>query len=482
MTIPNDVKDVLKQLQNAGFEAYIVGGCVRDLLLKRKPKDWDIATNAKPEEIQKLFPDSFYENKFGTVGIKTNSKDETLQVIEATTYRTETTYSDKRHPDKIEFSKSLEEDLKRRDFTVNALAMDAEGKITDLFDGQTDLKEGFIRTVGKADERFSEDALRLMRAVRLAAELAFTIDAETMESLKKNAHLIKLIASERVRDELIKLINTKNAYDGILFMQDTGLLELVLPEVAKGIGVDQSKHHIYTVFEHNALALKWAAEHDYPLHVKFAALLHDVGKPKTKRGEGEEATFYGHEVVGAKIAKKLLERLRFNKKFTDKIVTLVRYHLFYYEVDEVTESSVRRLIAKVGAENMDDLVLVRICDRMGSGVPKPEPYRLRHFRYMIDKVQKDAISVGMLKISGDDIMKELNIKPGPKIGQILNILLDEILDDQGKNKKTYLIERAKELGKLSDKELQELKEQAIKKQEKLEQVVDEKIKKKYYLK
>jgi len=480
--IPKEVQNILKTLEKEGFEAYIVGGCVRDFLLNKNPKDWDITTNAKPEQIQKLFADCFYENKFGTVGIKTDSKEDSLKVVEATTYRTEAQYTDRRHPDKIEFSTSLSEDLKRRDFTVNALAMNLKGDIVDLFEGQKDLKEGIIRTVGGPKERFGEDALRLLRAIRFAAQLNFTIEDKTINAIKQNAKLIKKIAPERTRDELIKLIDTKNAYNGILFMKDTGLLDLILPEVAKGIGVQQAKHHIYTVFEHNALALKWAAEHDYPIHVRFAALFHDIGKPQTKRGKGEAATFYGHEVVGARITKKLMQRLKFSREFTERVVRLVRYHLFYYNVGEVTESSIRRLIAKVGTENMDDLVKVRICDRMGSGVPKPEPYRLRHFRYMIDKVQKDAISVGMLKISGNNVIKELGIGPSPKVGQVLSILLDEVLDDQSKNTKAYLVKRAKKLGDLNDKELEKLKKQAIKKQEKLEQKVDEKIKGKYYLK
>ena len=495
MKIPKEVKKILTTLEAVGFEAYIVGGCVRDILLEKKPKDWDVATNANPDEIQKLFPDSFYENRFGTVGVKISalftkseakqsgdSENEAIKVVEVTTYRVESNYSDKRHPDKVKFTTSLEEDLKRRDFTINALAMSVDGKLVDLFNGMKDLKEGFIKAVGNPDERFNEDALRLMRAIRFCAQLNFTIEENTLKAIKKNAELIKKIAVERVNDELVKLISTKNAYNGILFMKDTGLLHIVLLELAKGIGVSQAKHHIYTVFEHNILALKWAAEHDYPVHVRFAALFHDIGKPQTKRGSDKEATFYGHEVVGARIVRKLMERLKFSREFTERVVTLVRYHLFYYNVDEVTESSLRRLIAKVGAETMDDLVKVRICDRMGSGVPKPEPYRLRHFRYMIDKVQKDAISVGMLKVSGNDIMEYLNIKPGPKVGQILNTLLDEVLDDQSKNKKVYLKKRAKELGKLNDNELEKLKKEAVKKQEKLEEKVNQDIKEKYYLK
>ncbi len=499
--LPKEVDNIIETLEKDGYEAYVVGGCVRDLLLDKKPKDWDITTSATPEEIQKLFPESIYENEFGTVGIKTGSDDSTLALVEATTYRNESYYSDKRHPDKVEFAVSLEQDLRRRDFTINALALKAQNsqlqthqkykkntkkennlEIIDFFEGVKDLQQGVIRTVGEAQKRFGEDALRMMRAVRLAAELEFTIDTSTFEAIKNNVNYIKLIANERIRDELTKIIDTKNAYNGILFMKDAGLLDIVMPEVARGIGVEQSKHHIYTVFEHNTLALKWAAEHDYPLHVKFAALLHDVAKPHTKQGEGDEATFYGHDVVGGKVAAKLLSRLKFSKDFTERVALLVRHHLFYYEVDEVTESSVRRLVAHVGPENIDDLVKVRIADRMGSGVPKPKPYRLRHFQYMVEKVQKDPISTKMLKVGGEDVMKTLNIKSGPKVGAILYILLDEVLDDPSKNNKKHQLEKIKELGELSDEELEKLHKKAKKKQEEVEKKQVDEIKRKYHVK
>ncbi|MBI1888968.1 MAG: CCA tRNA nucleotidyltransferase [Candidatus Spechtbacteria bacterium] len=482
MTIPKQVKTVLDALEKAGFDAHIVGGCVRDLLQAREPKDWDITTNAKPEDVQKLFPDSFYENKFGTVGVKTGSKNPALDVIEITTYRVEEKYTDKRHPDAVRFTAKLEDDLARRDFTINALALTREGKITDIFDGVADLKNKLIRTVGEAKDRFNEDALRMMRAVRLATELGFEIEQKTFEAVKQNAHLINLIAKERVRDELIKIIDAKNAYDGILLLQRSGLLRLTIPELEAGVGVAQNKHHIYTVFEHNTLSLKWAAEHDYPFHVKVAALFHDIGKPQTKRGEGPDATFYGHEIVGAKITKHVLENLRFPSGITQLVCSLVKNHLFYYNIGEVTEKSIRRLVAKVGPEHMDDLVKVRICDRMGSGVPKPEPYRLRHFRYMVEKVQKDPISVKLLKVNGEDVMKILEIAPGPKVGQILAILLDEVLDEPKLNTKKYLKGKVKELGKMADSDLAELTKKAREKEQKFEKAVDEEVKEKYWIK
>ncbi len=488
MTIPKQVKSVLAILEKAGFEAYAVGGCVRDLILNEvegrpiEPKDWDVTTNAKPEEVQKLFPDNFYENKYGTVGVKTSAKKPQLRVVEITTYRVEEKYTDKRHPDKVMFTASLEEDLKRRDFTVNAMAMGRNLGIVDLFGGQEDLKNKLIRAVGEPKDRFSEDALRMMRAVRLATELGFRIEEKTFAAIKENAKLIDLIAKERIRDELIKIVDSKNAYAGILLLKDCGLLHIVLPELAAGIGVGQNKHHIYTVFEHNVLSLKWGAGHDYPFPVKLAALLHDVGKPQTKRGDGPDSTFYGHEIAGGKITKNILRRLCFPEKLVQQVSSLVKYHLFYYNVGEVTERSVRRLVAKVGPENMGDLIKVRICDRMGSGVPKPEPYRLRHFQYMVEKVQKDPLSPKMLRMNGDDVMKVLDITPGPKVGQLLAILLDEVLDDPKRNKKVYLKNRIRQLGELPESELQMLSQKSKEKQEEFEQAVDEKVKEKYWVK
>jgi poly(A) polymerase/tRNA nucleotidyltransferase (CCA-adding enzyme) len=321
----------------------------------------------------------------------------------------------------------------------------------------------------------------MMRAVRFATDLGFRIEEETFAAIKENAKLIDLIAKERVRDELIKTVDSKNAYAGILLLKDCGLLPLILPELAAGIGVGQNKHHIYTVFEHNALSLKWGAEHDYSFPVKLAALLHDVGKPQTKRGEGPDSTFYGHEIVGGKITKNILRRLCFPEKLVQQVSALVKYHLFYYNVGEVTERSVRRLVANIGPENMADLVKVRICDRMGSGVPKPEPYRLRHFQYMVEKVQKDPLSPKMLKVNGDDIMKILAIAPGPKVGQILAILLDEVLDEPKRNKKVYLKNRVTELAKLAEQELERLSQKSKEKKQEFEQAVDEKVKEKYWV-
>src|SRR3989344_1104512 len=389
MVIPKEVKTILEKLHKAGFEAYIVGGCVRDFLLGNEPKDWDVATNAKPEEIQKIFPDSFYENNFLTVGVKTD-----MGVVEVTTYRSEAKYSDKRHPDAVEYAKTLEEDLSRRDFTVNAMAMEIQNakiknqndkskfKIIDPFGGQEDLKAKIIRTVGNPEERFNEDGLRLMRAARFATELNFEIEFNTRRAIEKLAGLLEMIAKERIRDEFMKIIMSERAADGIVLLEELDLLRYVMPELREGIGMSQNKHHIYTVFEHNVKSLEYSAKKNYSPVVRVAALLHDVGKPKTKGGDGPNSTFYNHEVVGSRIAAAALDKLRVSKDIIEKVIHLIRYHMFYYNVGEVSAAGVRRFLARVGPENVDDLMKVREADRIGSGVPKAVPYKLRHLLFM----------------------------------------------------------------------------------------------------
>lgn len=501
--IPKEVVSVAKELSQAGFSAYLVGGCVRDLLLVelglsevKGPKDWDLTTNAKPEEIQKVFstfagatadkPATVYENEFGTVGIKTDSENPKLKIIEVTTFRIEGKYSDKRHPDEIKFVKTVEEDLSRRDFTVNALALSTvegmAGEIIDPFGGQKDLKNKVLRAVGEPEKRFQEDALRLMRAVRLAAEFGFGIEPETEKAIKTNSSLLKQIAKERVRDELTKLLMTKNAKSGVQMLEDLKLLEWVMPELREGIDVGQNKHHIYSVWEHNLLSLDYAAQKEFSLELRLASLLHDVGKPRTKRGEGESSTFHGHEIVGARMTKKILENLKFAREVVEKVTHLVRYHLFYYNVGEVTEAGVRRFISRVGVEHIDDLIKLRQSDRIGSGVPKAVPYKIRHLLFMIDKVRKDPISPKMLKINGLKIMEILEIQPGPRVGWFLGILLDEVLEDPQKNTETYLEKRLVELGKLQDAELLKMFEKSKEVKLEFEQSEEDEIKQKYFVK
>jgi tRNA nucleotidyltransferase (CCA-adding enzyme) len=453
VNLPEEIKNILEKLHDAGFEGYIVGGCVRDLLMKKKPKDWDITTNAKPEEIQKIFPEHVYENNFGTVGIKTGSVEPGLAIVEITPYRIEGKYTDKRHPEEIKFVSKLEDDLSRRDFTVNAIAIDMNGDEKDVFNGKEDIKKKIIRTVGKPEDRFAEDALRILRAVRFGTVLNFKIEDATLKAVKENAEWLRAISKERIRDEFVKIIESENAYEGILLLEETGLLEHIVPELREGIGVTQNLHHIYTVWEHNTRALKYTAEKKYSLEVRLASLFHDIGKPRSKRGEGLHSTFYGHEVIGGRMVSEIMDRLKFPNDISERVIKMVRYHMFYYNVGEVTESSVRRLIANIGLENVEDLIKVREADRISSGRPKAIPYKLRHLKYIVDKVSHDPISAKMLQVNGEDVMKELNTQPGPKIGLILNSLLAEVLDDPTRNRKEYLKQRIHELDKKSPEEL-----------------------------
>ena len=493
MDVPKEVKFVISELKNKGFEAYIVGGCVRDFLRGTEPQDWDVATNAKPAEIGKIFLRSYTDNKFGTVTVLTGSEDPKLKEIEITPYRIESKYTDKRHPDEVKWAKTIKEDLARRDFTVNAIAINLQLttynlQLIDPFNGQQDLKNKIIRAVGNPEDRFNEDALRMMRAVRFAATLEekavpgrWQIEESTGQAIKKNAKLLQVISKERIRDELMKIIMADRAAEGIDLLRELGLLKYIIPELEEGYGVSQNKHHIYEVYDHNLRCLDYAAKKNYEKWVRLAALFHDIAKPRCKRGEGPDATFYGHEIVGAKETCQILSRLKFSKKDIEKIAKLVRYHLFYYDVGEVTESSVRRLVREVGPENMEELLQVRYCDRIGSGCPKAEPYKLRHLRYLIEKVSRDPLSVKMLKVNGDDVMKILNIQPGPKIGQILDVLLGQVLEDPEKNKKEILIGEIKKVGKLAKNELNSLAQKAREERERLKMKKDEMTKKKYWV-
>src|SRR3989344_5097353 len=460
MTIPQQIQVILEKLEQAGVEAYLVGGCVRDLLMNKAPKDWDITTNARPTQIIKIFPDAKYENEFGTVLVKISEekREKNLKYVEITTYRSEQGYSDRRHPDEIKFEDSWDKDLERRDFTINAMAISStpqaplpkgEGERgargeggNDLFGGPKDIKKKIIRAGGEPADRFKEDALRMMRAVRLAVELNFELEPKTARAIIKLAGAIKFVSKERVHDELVKILQSDYPAEGMLLLHQTKLLRYIIPELEEGVGVAQNKHHPYTVFKHAIESLRYTKNKFY--QVRLASLLHDIAKPKTKRGQGTEATFYNH-----------------------------------YNVGEVTAASVRRLINKVGRENLQDLIDLRVADRLGSGTPKAMPYKLRHLQYMFKKVQNDPVSVKMLKINGDDLIKILKIKPGPKIGAILDVLLSEVLEDAELKTKEYLEKRSKELNKL---ELNELRGKAkIVIEEKREQD-DKKIKEEFWVK
>jgi tRNA nucleotidyltransferase (CCA-adding enzyme) len=467
-TIPDEVSHVTKTLEKAGFEAFLVGGCVRDLILNKQPKDWDVTTNAIPEQIVALFPKTFYENSFGTVGIvNETTTDPSLKIVEVTPYRLESTYSDNRRPDSVEFSQNLEDDLKRRDFTMNAIALDSEGNAVDLFDGIKDILNKTIRTVGKPEDRFREDALRIIRAVRFQAELGFLVTHETQVAIQETANLLKNISKERIRDEFIKILMSDNPANAINLCNALGLLDYIIPELKEGIGIDQNQAHSFDVWTHLMKTLQHAADKKWPLHIRLAALLHDIGKPKTRRRDAQKGdwTFYGHEVVGARMTAKILENLRFPKDLSETVVKLVRWHMFFSDTEQITLSAVRRMLANVGKENIWDLMNVRICDRIGTGRPKENPYRLRKYKSMLEEVMRDPVSVGMLKIDGKGIMEATEIPPGPKIGYILHALLEEVLEDPKLNTETFLVKRAKELVKLDLETLKKIGEAGKEKKE-----------------
>ncbi len=453
--IPKEILNIAKTFNKGGFEIYLVGGCVRDLLLNLDPKDWDFTTNANPNEIQNLFEDSFYENNYGTVGIKTESENPTLKVVEVTPYRLESGYSDNRRPDEIIFSKNINDDLQRRDFTINAIAYNPITQdIKDIYKGQNDIKDKMIRAVGDPDERFQEDALRIVRAIRFSAQIDFTIEQKTLESLIKNKDLLKNVSRERLGDEFKKIIMTNNPIIGLGLAQKIGILSYFSDDLEKMVGVEQNKQaHKYDVWEHSLRSLQHAADKNYSLEIRLAALFHDIAKPKTKRTVGNKTTFYNHEIVGASVTHETLKNLKFSRETVNNVVNLVRNHMFFADPDQITPSAVRRLIAKVGKENVWELIKLRICDRIGTGRPKEEPYRLRKYQSMIEEVMRDPISVSMLKINGNDIIKMFHVKPGPKIGYILNALMEDVLENPKNNTKTFLVKRSEELLKMNTQEL-----------------------------
>ncbi len=435
--LPLSIKDILDKFEKSHFEIYIVGGAVRDILMGRATNDWDFTTNATPEEILEIVPGGLYNNEFGTVF--TPNPDNKERPHEITTFRKEEGYQDFRHPDKITWGKSLEEDLARREATISAMAMSPKYEIIDPYHGQEDLKNKIFRAVGDPNERYHEDALRMIRAIRISAQLGFTIEEKTLEAIKKNATLIGKIAKERVKEELFKLLKSPYPYEGMLLLRSSGLMQEILPELEKCFGVEQKspgRHHIYNVGEHLLMSLKFCKAED-PL-VRFATLIHDIGKPQTyKKLDSGTITFYNHEMVSMKIAEGLADRLRFSNKEKEKLITLVRWHQF--TVDErQTNSAIRRFIKNVGIENIEDMLSLRVGDRLGGGA-RETSWRLEEFKRRLLEVQKEPFSIRDLKINGNDVMKTLKIKPGPKVGNILEKLFEKVISKEISNEKEGLL-------------------------------------------
>jgi len=410
------------------------------MVLGIPPKDYDIATDARPETVMGLFRRAIPTGiQHGTVTIVVHG-----EAMEVTTFRVEGRYSDGRRPDSVSFSPSLTEDLKRRDFTINAMAVDLEnGELVDPHGGRTDAKHRIIRAIGDPLGRFTEDALRPLRACRFASQLEFIVEPSTVEGMRRSAGRLRSVAPERVKDELSKMLTARLPSTGLVLMAETGILGVVLPELDRCRGVEQKGRHSFDVFTHSVLACDGAPPED--LCVRLAALLHDIGKPEALRvlPDGER-TFYQHEAVAATMADDILRRLRFPTSVVKKVSHLIRHHMFNY-TEAWSDSAVRRFIARVGLENVDDLFLVRRADQYamrGEAVPSRN---LESFRRRIDAVleAKEALSIRDLAINGHDLASQAGVPKGPAMGKVLEFLLDAVLDDPSLNTREKLLELAR---------------------------------------
>ncbi len=458
--IPKQLFEILNKFDKERFEVYIVGGAVRDVLLGKNTYDWDVTTNATPEQMLNIFSDAFYNNQFGTVGIP--NKIEGERPYEITTFRTETGYTDTRHPDIVNWGKTLEEDLSRREATISAMAfqpifLEKRTKtkpanytaiavnLIDPYNGKNDLDNKIFRAVGNPEERYREDALRMIRAIRISAQLGFEIEEKTFAGIQKNAQLINNIAKERVRDELLKIFQSDYPSEGMLLLRNSGLMKEIIPEMESTFGVEQKspgRHHLYDVGTHSLMSLKNCPSKD-PL-VRFAAFIHDSGKAKTfKKLESGTITFYNHELISANNAYNIAKRLRFSRKSTEKLVKLVRWHQFTVD-EKQTDSAIRRFIKNITPEYVNDILDLRIGDRLGGGATETS-WRLEEFKKRLVEVQKQPFTVRDLKINGNDIMKILNITPGPQVGEILEKLFCKVVENKIDNSKEDLVKAAKDL-------------------------------------
>lgn len=422
--IPEYVRSVMDYLDIAGFDAYLVGGAVRDLALGRKPKDYDITTNALPEQVKSIFPHTVLTGeKHGTVTVVTDGGN-----VEVTTMRKDGIYKDNRRPETVQFTSNIEDDLARRDFTINAMAISKDGWTGQ--DGMVDLRKHIIKTVGDPNDRFNEDALRMLRAIRLACQLLFEIDDNTLESISKNKLLIKNISAERIRDELIKILISNYPGKGIELLRITGLLEIILPEVYVTVGFEQhNSFHYADVYNHTLLVVA-LVQND--LALRLAALLHDVGKPDTFSMDGEGiGHFYGHQSVSADMAKNILQRLRFDNKTIEDVTILVNEHMNKYG------TNLKRQINRVGENNIYKLIDLIKADMEASTL-----FDIRQVTKMkadVDKIlnEKQPLTVKDLKINGYDLIA-MGIQPGKHMGDILKELLELVLEKPELNTEDYL--------------------------------------------
>jgi len=436
--MPASVLIAAEKLKTAGFQAWVVGGAVRDILLGRIPPDFDMATDAHPEDMLKVFPRVIPTGiKHGTVTIPGDP------FIEITTFRRDGVYEDARRPKTVEWTKSIEEDLARRDFTMGAMAYEIDSNtFLDPYGGLKDLKRGRLRAVGEPVIRFREDALRMMRAARFASTHLFRPGKEILVAIQENSDLIKMVAWERIGDEFRKLMAGRRPSLGIEILRRGNLLSHVLPELNDAYGVPQNEYHLFDVYWHTLIATDEAPAGN--LAVRFGALLHDIAKPLTRvvrEDQSGHATFYNHEVLGVKLTRRILRRLCYGKDFAHQVLDLVRHHMFHY-TDEWTDSAVRRFLKKVGPTMLPDLFLLREADRAGNGKRAAESRSITDLKAHIERVMNDdtALSIDHLAIGGQEIMDELGLSPGPAIGKLLNAALDAVIEDPDLNNRDKLVE------------------------------------------
>ena len=440
ISLPGAIKAIAKRYRDEGYQCYLVGGAVRDLILKRPLTDFDIATDAFPQEVRQLFERVFPTGiKHGTVTVLFN-KDK----FEVTTFRSDGVYTDGRRPDDVSYSSSIYEDLKRRDFTINGIACEIAGRrLIDPHGGVDDLECGIVRAIGDPETRFKEDALRILRAVRIAAQLDFRIEEHTKRAIIRNRQRIKNVSAERIRDEIVKIVLSDDPVHGFELLLETQLLELLIPELQACIGIGQRERHAYDVFYHSLYAC--AAAPGENLVIRLAALLHDIGKaPALARDACGNPIFHGHDRLSARLARGIVSRLKFSNATIERVSELIRHHMFNYS-EEWSDAAIRRFIARVGTDNIADLMRLRTADQIGIG----RGFRVsRHLEQLIGRIQAaveldQALDITDLAVNGNDLMKVLSLQPGPNVGVILGFLLESVLDDPKLNQRETLLKIAR---------------------------------------
>lgn len=466
--IPHYVIEVAETLQKHNYQAFLVGGSIRDILLSKTPLDFDLATNAYPEEVEKIFVKSIPTGaKFGTITVVCKSESGENFDVQITTYRNEADYFGGRWPAKVEFARTIQEDLSRRDFTINAIALDLQNfdnensnvqdLLIDPFNGLSDLDAKIIRAVRDPLERLTEDGLRAVRGCRLASQLGFEIEDATFSAIKETNHITAQVSPERFRDEFLKILyKSAKPSKGIRLLKDAGILKLFIPELLEGIGIVQPEFHSDDVFDHSLLACDLAED-----KVKIAALFHDIGKPKTRTEDSNGIHFYGHDVIGSDMTTEIMKRLKFSNDEIIKVSRLVRWHMFHYpsadwrklEVESQSEDkgwrdgAIRRLIINVGGEDgIEDLLRLRIADASANPKNKFNPKEIDELAERVSKIRASdsALKITDLAISGKDLMQEFNLEAGPKLGEILNFLLEKVLDEPILNKREDLLNLSSE--------------------------------------